>query len=99
VAILNYLSNKNCLVIATTHDIELTQLIKNNYENYHFCENIKENDIASNIKFMKVLRIPQKQYVNLSMLNFHQKLLKLQKRIANHNIIITHIPSIIYMFF
>lgn len=49
-AILNYLSNKNCLVIAATHDIELTQLLKNNYDNYHFCENIKENDIAFEYK-------------------------------------------------
>ncbi len=36
--ILINLSEKNCICIAATHDIELTSLLENSYENYHFEE-------------------------------------------------------------
>lgn len=40
---------KNSLVIAATHDIELTDLLKE-YTNYHFEESIKKNDIKFDYK-------------------------------------------------
>ncbi len=49
---LNYLINRNCCVVAATHDLELTSLVNQNYNNYHFQESIEKNDI----KFDYLLR-------------------------------------------
>ncbi len=38
-----YLASQNKLVFAATHDIELTTLLKDIYENYHFSESMDEN--------------------------------------------------------
>lgn len=42
---LDYMIHKNCCVIAATHDLELTNMVGHNYNNYHFRETIDENDI------------------------------------------------------
>lgn len=42
---LNYMSNKNTCVIAATHDLELTTLVNDKYDNYHFKETIKDKDM------------------------------------------------------
>lgn len=42
---LDYMIHKNCCVIAATHDLELTNMVDNNYNNYHFKETIDQNDI------------------------------------------------------
>lgn len=49
-AILDYLKNKNCLVLVATHDIELTEMIDSAYGNYHFQEHITENGINFDYK-------------------------------------------------
>ncbi|MBP5330601.1 MAG: hypothetical protein J6Y89_01955 [Lachnospiraceae bacterium] len=43
--ILHGLSNSNALCIAATHDIELTHLLEEDFENYHFEEQIMDNEI------------------------------------------------------
>lgn len=43
--VLDYLINKNNCVLAATHDLELTKLVNERYENYHFTERIYEDDI------------------------------------------------------
>jgi DNA mismatch repair ATPase MutS len=44
--VLHELSKRNCLCIAATHDIELTSILQNDYENYHFQESLTDNDIV-----------------------------------------------------
>ena len=44
-AILDYLADKNCIALVATHDKELTELLSGTYVNYHFSEEIGENDI------------------------------------------------------
>lgn len=43
---LDYMINRNCCVIAATHDLELTNLVSERYSNYHFKETIDNNDIS-----------------------------------------------------
>ncbi len=45
-AILDYLDQKNCLCLIATHDIELTNILANNYHNYHFQETITDDSIG-----------------------------------------------------
>ncbi len=46
--ILKYLSKNNILCFAATHDIELTELLGDIYSNYHFDEDIIDDDVIFN---------------------------------------------------
>lgn len=48
--ILKSLSGSNLMCFAATHDIELTELLKKDYENYHFEEEIREGDVFFSYK-------------------------------------------------
>ncbi|MBQ2803316.1 MAG: hypothetical protein IJF07_05390 [Lachnospiraceae bacterium] len=51
--ILKSLSIDNILCFAATHDIELTELLKDYYDNYHFEEDIQEGDVLFNYKLQE----------------------------------------------
>ena len=51
--VLNSLSEDNCICFAATHDIELTYLLEDKFYNYHFEENITDNDIKFDYKLYK----------------------------------------------
>ena len=51
--ILCSIAEKNALIFAATHDIELTYMLENIFENYHFEEHIKENEIFFDYELKK----------------------------------------------
>lgn len=76
---LNYMIVRNCCVVAATHDLELTSLVSNKYENYHFKESILDDDIIFDyilhkgpctsrnaIAILKYLGYPKELYENAS---------------------------------
>jgi len=44
-AVLRYLHKQNSICLVASHDSELTQILKNEFENYHFSEQITNNEI------------------------------------------------------
>ena len=44
--IMRYMQQKHTLCFAATHDIELAHMLPPDFENYHFDEEIEENDIS-----------------------------------------------------
>ena len=44
--VLNYLAQRNCLCISATHDVELTTILNNVFENYHFQEKVTGDQIT-----------------------------------------------------
>lgn len=52
-AILKYLSRKNCIALVASHDKGLTEILAGEYENYHFSEEIGEEDIYFSYKIQK----------------------------------------------
>ena len=44
-AILSYLNRKNNIVMVATHDIELSEMLKNEYELFHFTETIESDEL------------------------------------------------------
>ena len=44
--VLNHFNNSNCICFAATHDIELTYLLEDEFNNYHFEEEITDKDIV-----------------------------------------------------
>jgi len=74
---LNYMIERNCCVVAATHDLELTSLVSDKYENYHFQESIIDDDIIFDyilrkgpctsrnaIAILKYLNYPKEIYEN-----------------------------------
>ena len=51
--ILAKLSAKNVLPFAATHDIELSYILEDLYENYHFEEEVREHDVVFNYLLKK----------------------------------------------
>lgn len=51
--ILQSLTGKGVLCFAATHDIELTHLLEDAYDNYHFEETIEDGDISFNYQLKK----------------------------------------------
>ncbi len=43
--ILRHFCSSSCILIAATHDIELAEILKNQYDNYHFTEKYEGNEI------------------------------------------------------
>jgi DNA mismatch repair ATPase MutS len=68
--ILSYLSKKNTLVFAATHDIELTHILENQYSNYHFQERIEANEIIFDYKIYNGKAISKNAIKLLNMLKF-----------------------------
>lgn len=51
--ILQNLAQNNVMCFAATHDIELTHMLTEYYENYHFTEEIKEDDVLFSYQLHK----------------------------------------------
>jgi len=51
--VLLYFAKRNCLTLASTHDLELTELVSNSYSNIHFLEKITQEGISFNYKIEK----------------------------------------------
>lgn len=52
-AVLKEMAGHNNIVLASTHDNELTSLLDNEYELYHFCEDIENEKLAFDYKIKK----------------------------------------------
>lgn len=52
-SILKFLHNKNCIAIVASHDIELTEILDNVYDNYYFTEQMEEKDISFDYKIYR----------------------------------------------
>lgn len=50
VAVLNYLHSINSLIFASTHDLELSELLMGSYTNYHFTEQVNQSTIQFDYK-------------------------------------------------
>lgn len=51
--ILEYISRQNAFCFAATHDIELTNILKKAYANYHFSETIADDEVLFDYKLFK----------------------------------------------
>lgn len=52
-AVLSWLAEKGNLVLTSSHDIELSELLSADYELYHFCESVKEDALYFDYKLKK----------------------------------------------
>lgn len=83
-SILNYLNQKNCLCLIASHDIELTNILDNAYRNYHFRENITENEISFDYTLYEGPSQTRNAIALLNYLNFDKKIVDTAKELVEN---------------
>lgn len=73
--ILNALSQMNTICFAATHDIELTELLKGSYDNYHFQENVEDNQVTFDYKLYKGRAVSRNAIKLLGIIGFDNELI------------------------
>ena len=82
--VLNYIANKNCICISATHDIELTNILHNTFENYHFQEYIEDDEILFDYTLYKGKSETRNAIKLLSIMGYDSDvILRAEKRAEN----------------
>ncbi len=74
--IMRSFTGENILCFAATHDIELTQLLADVYDNYHFEEQIENNDIIFPYKLLKGPAITRNAIKLLRLMGYPESLIE-----------------------
>lgn len=82
--ILKSLGKENMICFAATHDIELTELLKDDYENYHFEEEIIDGDIVFNYKLLQGKATTRNAIRLLEIMGYDDEIIGLATRQAEH---------------
>ena len=82
--ILKSLSNGNYLCFAATHDIELTQLLCEEYNNYHFEEEVVDGDILFSYQLMEGKATTRNALKLLQMMGYDESIISEATRQAEH---------------
>lgn len=76
VEILKGLCKENVLCFTATHDIELTQLLAEEYDNYHFSEEVTDDDVKFNFVLNEGVATSRNAIRLLSVLGYDEKLVE-----------------------
>ncbi|WP_343348568.1 MutS-related protein [Terrisporobacter petrolearius] len=74
--VLSHLNKSNTICIAATHDIELTYLLENEYANYHFEEEITDDDIVFDYRLNKGRAKSRNAIKLLSLIGYEQNIVE-----------------------
>ena len=72
------------MCFAATHDIELTRLLQEEYDNYHFEEQVGENDISFNYVLMPGRATTRNAIRLLAMIGYDPKIIEAAQESAKH---------------
>jgi DNA mismatch repair ATPase MutS len=82
--ILDYLSDHNALTVVATHDIELTDLVKNHYECYYFTEDVGEDGLIFDYKIRKGISNTRNAVKVLKFLGYPDEIVEMANKRAEH---------------
>ncbi len=82
--ILKDLSGKNALVFAATHDIELTEILKEQYANYHFSEEVLADDVKFSYQLQKGKAMTRNAIRLLGIMGYDEKIISKAEAKAKH---------------
>ena len=74
--IMKMLAAGRTLCFAATHDVELTRLLGEEYDNYHFEERIEENDIFFPYQLMEGPAVSRNAIALLKMLGYEETIIE-----------------------
>ena len=82
--ILYSIATANALMFAATHDIELTYMLENSFENYHFEEQVLEENILFDYQLRKGRATSQNAIALLEMLGYPKEIITKARNTARH---------------
>lgn len=82
-AILRSLADNNIFAFAATHDIELTDLLSDDYLNYHFDEDFVDDDVIFNYKFKEGKATSKNAIKLLEVMGFDENITKDAARLSD----------------
>ena len=82
--ILQSLSQNGVMCFAATHDIELTQLLSESYSNYHFKEEIIDEDIIFNYRLNKGSATTRNAIKLLQIMGYEEDVIRKADQTAKH---------------
>ncbi|WMJ88273.1 MutS-related protein [Anaerocolumna sp. MB42-C2] len=82
--ILYSLSQGNAMCFAATHDIELTHILENYYSNYHFQEQVVDNNVLFDYKLFSGRAISKNAIKLLGVMGYSQDIIDNAASSANH---------------
>lgn len=74
---------ENCICFAATHDIELTHLLERVYRNYHFEEEIKDDDIIFSYKLLDGRATTRNAIKLLGIMGYDDSMIREAEEMAN----------------
>lgn len=84
VQILKKLNQSNSICFAATHDIELTELLNEQYDNYHFEENIVENQIRFDYKLRQGMAATRNAIRLLGLIGYDEDIIREADKMAEY---------------
>ena len=82
--ILESMEREDILCFAATHDIELTHILENGYDNYHFEEEVRDNDVLFNYRLFKGRAVSRNAIKLLGVMGYDPKLIEKAQDMADH---------------
>lgn len=82
-AVLKYLHSIDCLCITASHDIELTHILSNEYDNYHFREHIADDGIHFDYKLKQGPSQTKNAIKLLHYMNFDGQIVEAAETLVN----------------
>ena len=82
--ILKNLAGKNAMLVTATHDIELTELLKDIYSNYHFEEEVVDNEIRFNYVLQKGKATTRNAIKLLAVMGYGEDVVKAAEKTAEN---------------
>ena len=82
--ILRALLSPNVIVLAATHDIELTYLLEGDYRNFHFEEEVTEDTVRFDYKIREGRAVSRNAIALLRVMGFPEKITEKAARRAEH---------------
>jgi DNA mismatch repair ATPase MutS len=80
--ILKSLNKDNVMCFAATHDIELTHILENIFHNYHFEEEVQENDILFNYELRNGRATSRNAIKLLSIIGYDKQIIEQAEKAA-----------------
>lgn len=82
-SILKYAENTNGILLVSTHDMELTQILET-YENFHFSETVTEDGVTFDYKLKKGPSNTKNALKLLKAMNFNNEVVSLSNQVYNN---------------
>ena len=82
-AVLEYLYSQDCLCVVASHDIELTNILADKFDNYHFCEQVTDDEITFDYKLKNNASTTRNAIKLLSLLGFNSQIVKKAEKFSS----------------